>query len=90
MTFEVRRPPRPATPGPTPSSAEFVEFLEANPNTWARLHTFEHYDPAATRRKRCRKKYGPDGFEFVTRREPDGFAVYGRKVVPTLARTLVA
>lgn len=83
MSFEIRRPP-----ARRHTTRAFIEFLEANPNTWARFDTYKSYDSAAYRRKAARKAYGHLGFEFVTRREADGVSVFGRKLAPELAHLL--
>lgn len=92
MTFDVRQPAPPTLSNQhtesAPHIAAFVEFLDANPGVWAVLNTYASYNSAAARRKRARREYSHLGFEFITRREPEGFIVYGRKRAAPLAHTL--
>lgn len=89
MTFQIRQPARANTRRKRPPHLdEFLAFLDANPNTWAVYHTYTSRNGASACRRRARNAYTHLGYEFVERRESNGFTIYGRKIDHTLALLL--
>lgn len=75
--FERKEPQVSLRHGSTPPFAKFIAFLEANPGSWCLYHTYSTAQSGHQRAMRANKDYNKRGFEFTSRLEADGVAVYG-------------
>ena len=91
MTFQLRRPTSHGVGlRTTPRLADFLAFLDANPNTRAVYHTYTSRNSATYRRRTARRAFSHLGYEFIERTEPHGYTIYGRKVDVRLAHPLAS
>lgn len=63
--------------GSTPHFGKFIAFLRANPGAWCLYHTYATPQSGHQRAMRANKTHNSGGFEFTSRQEKDGVAVYG-------------
>lgn len=85
VDFVIERP-KPAHHSHTaPHFDDFLKFLDANPGLWAVYYAYPTKDASTLKARRANKAHGARGYEFVTRRGPEGFKLYGRKLAHTLA-----
>lgn len=75
--FERKEPRVSLRHGSTPQFAKFIAFLKANPESWCLYHTYTTPQSGHQRAMRANKDFGEGGFEFTSRQEADGVAVYG-------------
>ena len=85
VDFVIERP-KPAHHSHTaPNFDDFLKFLDANPGLWAVYYAYPTKDASTLKARRANKAHGARGYEFLTRRGPEGFKLYGRKLAHTLA-----